>query len=468
MVAWLIWLSTSFWGSTEIGVRLPAVFLGVGTAFFIFLFGNKINGYKGGLLSALFFSSTIGAALSSYIMTIDAPLLFFWSGSMYFLWLAQESVLLDKKSAYKYILIAGFLTGLGYLSKQTMIAFTAMSLFFIILFKETRWHLTKYLVPFLAPQIFCLIPPLYWNYKHNWITFSHTAHHFEHGNKSLFDFTLKFNSFFELIGSQFGIITPIIFLVLLSFGFCVLFLGIRYFLNNSRRKLSINELLSYYLVFLGLIPLLAVFLLSFKQRINANWPAPFYLSMSVLIVPCYWEIVKCSGDYFIKIKRLVPLGIVTGGVLVICLYLLPIFLQGFGLLGKDFDPTLRLRGWKALASNIEKILDSFPQRDKIFIVARRRQTVSELAFYLKDQPKVYRWNGKNGKIKSQYELWQGPYPKWAGKNGLVVFDAQKDLKGLDKCFKEFSFLKEIKIPLGSNKFRIFKVYLGKELISWKE
>ena len=467
MVAWLIWLSTSFLGATEIGVRFPAVLLGVGTAFFLFLFGKKICGIKAGLLSAILYSSTIGAALLSYIMTIDAPLLFFWCGAMYLFWMGVENAILNKKATFKLFIISGIFAGLGLLSKQTMVAFTIMTLFFLILLKNKRLFFNfKHWNSFLFPQFLCLIPPLYWNYRHNWITFSHTAHHFEQGEKTAFNLTLKFNTFFELLGSQIGIITPIIFLVLLSFSFCILLLEIKNFI--SKQPINKDRLLSNYLVFIGVLPLLGVFLLSFKQRINANWPAPFYLSMTMLAVFCYFNIFECKGTYFNKIKKLLPYGSILGVLLVSLLYLLPFVLDNLGILGKKIDPTVRLRGWKTLALEVDEILDDLSLRGKAFVVARRRQTVSELAFYLKGQPIVYRWNGKNGKIKSQYELWEGPFPHFKGKDGLIIFDAKKDLKGLDSCFKEFSFLKEIKIPLGSGRFRAFKVYLGKSLISWKE
>ncbi len=464
MVAWLMALSTSILSTSEFAVRFPAVILNVLTAVAIYLTGRKMSGHKTGFLASLAYCSTIGAAVAGYIMTIDAPLLCFWALTLFFLWLAVERSIQEEGASHSGLwIVSGIFCGLGLLSKQTMIALSgAMALFFWA--TNHGRNLLRQRGPYLfyAFQLLLLSPFLWWNYKHNWITFLHTAHHFEQAEKTSL---LRVDTFLELLGTQAGLITPLLYVVLMAGAVCIVWAAItksRYLGALESRKLLLVTILS----FSGLLPLLSVFLLSFKQRINANWPAPFYISLSLLLG--LWLsgfLQKGQGRRCQQIKGLFRPAVATGLILVATLYVLPFVFTYTSLSGSSFDPTVRLRGWRQLAQETDGLLSSVPRKDKTIIVARRRQTVSELAFYMKDHPVVYRWNGFERRIKSQYELWPGPVDKM-GWDALVVVAANKKLDGLERCFHSFSLLKQINIDLGGTRKRIFNVYLGQGLSKW--
>ncbi len=463
MVAWLIGLSTSVLPVTEFGVRFPAVVLSVFTGLAIFLTARLMGNQRAGLMAVLLYSATIGSAVSGFIMTIDAPLLCYYVWTLYFLYKAAES---SKKAdgatgSLLHWIAAGFFCGLGLLSKQTMVALSLSSVVFLLSFLGIKKTFkTKGIYWFYGVQAVMLIPFLFWNWQHGWITFVHTAHHFEGAERAT---TVHVSTFLELLGSQAIIITPIIFILII----CASIDGLVRALTGLFRKDDQSLLGPVLLLELsGFFPLIAVLLLSFIQRINANWPAPFYLPLCILLglwIESPWlqevkMLKKCKGLFKIAVK--------TGFIFVAILYVLPFVFSHPSLSGASFDPTLRLKGWRALAAQADSLLHTVPRPEKTFVIARRRQSVSELAFYMKGHPHVYRWNGPRGRIKSQYELWEGPLAGKAGWDALIIIDAQKGLDHLDECFSSFVHLKEIKLKLGENTVRTFNAYLGKELLKW--
>ncbi len=463
MVAWLIWLSTHLLPQTEFGVRLPAVLLNLFTTLGIFFLARKMAGARAGLLAALSYSATIGSTVSGYIMTIDAPLLCFWIWTLYFFWRAQGIELGEgSPKALAFWALSGLFCGLALLSKQTAVALSgACALFFILSQGPLRLIRHKGTYVFFGIQLSVLVPFLLWNYNHGWITFVHTAHHFEQAEKT---HLFRVDTFLELIGSQAGLITPIIFVTL----FCASIWAVREIIKSGRNSDQWRKRVSplVLLVLSGPLPLLAVFVLSLKQRVNANWPAPFYLSISVLLG--LWLVMeKGAGKSapFSGCRRLYRPGIILGAVLVAILYALPFLFVHTPLSSSKIDPTVRLRGWKELASKADTFLSSFPKPERTFIVARRRQSASELAFYMAGKPRVYRWNGFDRKIKSQYELWPSPIDK-KGWDALVVVEEGKSLDGLEQCFRNFAPLGKIRVRLGKDRVRLFNIYEGRELQRW--
>jgi len=463
MVAWLIWLSTHLLPQTEFGVRFPAVLLNLFTALGIFLLAKKMAGARAGLLAALSYSATVGSAVSGYIMTIDAPLLCFWIWTLYFFWGALEIELGEgPEKALALWALSGLFCGLALLSKQTTVALSgACALFFIFSLGPLRVIRHKGAYIFFGISLLVLVPFLLWNYNHGWITFVHTAHHFAQAETTGL---LRIDTFLELIGSQAGLITPIIFITL----FCASLWAVREIVISSRNSDQWKERVCplVFLVLSGPLPILAVFILGLKQRVNANWPAPFYLSLSVLLGLWLvkegeaWKSAPFSGC-----RRLYRPGIIFGFALVGVLYALPFLFFHTSLAGSKIDPTVRLRGWKELASKADTFLSSFPNPERTFIVARRRQSASELAFYMAGKPRVYRWNGFDRKIKSQYELWPSPIDK-KGWDALVVVEEGKALDGLEQCFGNFFPLGKIRVRLGKERVRLFNIYEGRGLQRW--
>ncbi|RUM89634.1 MAG: hypothetical protein DSZ23_02985 [Thermodesulfatator sp.] len=467
MVAWVMALFCSIFGNTAFAVRLPAVLFSSLTLCFLFFLGTRMFDARTGFYSAIVFFGTIGSAVASMIMTIDAPLLCFWSSALFLVWRAWEVCKEGNESSRKCFLwwaAAGAVTGFGLLSKQTMAGFTMAVMIFLVGSRQGRRML---LSPgpwiFIISQALLMLPVIIWNQCHGWVTLEHTAHHFESATGKAI---LNFKTFFELLGTQSGIVTPVTFVLALVVSACFSWRLVKNNLLNPHTEKHAGNM-EFYLLASGFLPIIAVFLLSFRQRINANWPAPFYLSLGILISAWALGKTRC-GSRLDGLQRFFQPGLYLGIFLVCLLYLLPAFMGLFDLYGTKLDPTKRLRGWSQLGMAAGRVLEGFPRPDKTFVISRRRQTVSELAFYMPGQPNVYRWSRPDRPVSTQYELWPGPTDK-KGWDALIIFEKHRFLVSeMDGCFSRLEFIKQMDIPLGNGAKRSYMVYRGIEMKNWPE
>jgi 4-amino-4-deoxy-L-arabinose transferase-like glycosyltransferase len=146
-------------------------------------------------------------------MTIDAPLLFFWCFALYAFWRCIESGQCD----LRWMAGSTAAVGLGLLSKQTMLVFFPLAGIFLLTGRDDRRHLARW--PFwlwTAGSLLFLLPVIFWNSRHGWITLFHTMGHFETDVVGLKQRIIRFGEFF---GSQFGILSPVTFgLILIMAG----------------------------------------------------------------------------------------------------------------------------------------------------------------------------------------------------------------------------------------------------------
>ena len=215
------------------------------------------------------------------------------------------------------------------------------------------------------------------------------------------------------------------------------------------------------LIFAGIAILIPITLLSLKQRVNANWPAPFYVAPMIFIAA--WHGLHIStGRHIDRMRSLVRPAIITGAVMTVILYALPLLIPALGLEGSAVDPLVRVRGWKGLAMKVANVRQELPSPQRTFIVTRRRQTASELAFYMPGNPRPYRWSGNRSHITTQYELWPGPGSDKKGWDALIIIDENKEVPAdLPSHFKNFSRISPLSIPLGNGRQRGFNLFIGR-------
>ena len=447
LIGWLMALAGWAGRNSVFGIRVFAVLLGTGTLVFLFLLGRRMYGPKTAFWGVAAMASCPGNGALNLLLTIDAPLLFFWSASLYLLW--QFLTAEKNKSAWTIALI--FSLGLGSLSKQMTLVFFICGLFFLAASPQYRYLLKKPWIwlSSLAALLF-LVPPLYWNAKNNWITFHHTAHHFQSSSPGLSGFLTHPAAF---IGTQLFIISPVTWVLLIALSIVILF---------SFFKLETKE---RFLFIFGGLPLAVVLLMTLRQKINGNWPAAFYPSAILLLAAWATGTIKITTPID-RWRRVFLPGIVIGAILALFTYALPLVVKATDLQGSRIDPLVRLEGWSGLAKKVAAIQITFPRPRETFVMTvGHRYLTSELAFYLPHQPQVYRWAG-NGKIQSQYELWGGP----KGKNGwdcliIVTGNVPRIPPRLAERFQAVRRLKVITRDLGPTKTREFTVFQGR---GWKE
>jgi undecaprenyl-diphosphatase len=446
MIAWLIWLTTSLGGSTTFMVRLPAVLLGTGGLAWIYLLASRLYGRRAGFWAALISAATPGNVVVSLLMTIDAPLIFFWGGALYGFWRFLER---DARQTW-WLVLATVCVGLGLLSKQTMGGFLVLGTLFVISSRTDRIELVRpRLWLWICGSLLFLIPVVWWNSQHGWITVQHTSSHFTGETATLLKRLARSGEFW---GSQFGVFSPVT---------CFLVLAVLVAAFAALRNLGRKE--RYLLCFSGL-PLSGVFVLSLTQRVEPNWPAAFYPAAIVMLVG--WALEKVDLPFLVPLRRNALVRcVVVGGVFAVGTHAVAF---GLGLQGSKLDPAVRLRGWQQLAEEVGERYARLPQTERTFVaVTAGRAVAAELAFYMPQQPRVFLYNA-DGEIDSQYDLWGGPQGR-EGWDALLVTPVEKQAPPeLAAAFAELNDLGTVEIPIGSGRCHTFRLWLGRELHQWPE
>jgi 4-amino-4-deoxy-L-arabinose transferase-like glycosyltransferase/membrane-associated phospholipid phosphatase len=435
MIAYLIYMSTSIFGDSVFGIRIMAVLFSALSSIFLYILGKKLYDEKVGLFSAILIQIIPLFSAFGILFTIDSPFIFFWILSLFFFWKVVSSGHIIKdfnselgtrnsnhllseinpptpplekggKGGFEkrecrgthysspithhpsliYWILLGISIGCGLLTKYTMALFYLSAFLFLLLLKEQRKVLfTK--GPYVAFLISLIVfsPVIIWNTHHDWVTFRHTAGQVQMAK----GVQLSLKSFFEFFGSQLGIITPFLFIIM----------------GVSLWKLR-NQPEGAFLFWFS-IPIIAFFLLkSIQGKVQANWALPGYIT-GIIAFSVY------SIKRFYSEGKSMKIFIVTAVLLSVIATSVGHYSSLLSLPGK-MDPTNRIRGWKELGTEVTKIYEGMSAIRPTFIFSDGYQMSSELAFYVKGHPVTYCIN--LGRRMNQYDL-------WPGFNNLLHYDA---------------------------------------------
>ena len=439
MVAWLIGGSTWLLGDHTFTVRLPALLLGTVFLGYFCATARAFYGERGAALALLLVLATPVNVLANFLMTIDPPLYCFWMMSIYYL----RRALFDADPVAWFW--AGLASAAALLSKQSAIILPLMLALFLALDQPRRPFLKKQFFWYLLPIIAAALPILWWNQQHDWVMFGHSKSHF--GNTGDISWIKHLQWARDFLLYQMLLVSPVLFgLVVLSSGQSL----------ANFRELDAER---RFQLLMGPVLLMGVLLLSFLQKAQGNWPMPFYFTGLILLAG---EWLKGAW------KKSLKYGLIFGYVMVATTYSLPILLHALNLQNSSLDPTKRFKSWQELAVNVQfERLISVPELKNTFVVALgHRYLASELAFYLPDHPKVYRFE-PSGMVTSQYEVWPGPI-EFVGRNGFVIGEVpEENLPAeLKAAFTDFRFLAQIPNPGKPNS--PYYLYLGEQLKYWPQ
>ncbi|MCO6454895.1 MAG: glycosyltransferase family 39 protein [Pirellulaceae bacterium] len=455
MVAWLIAAGTALAGDTSFGVRLPAVLLGTCGLLWVYLLGRRMYDHQVGLWAMVVSAATPGNTALSLLMTIDAPLLFCWSASLYGFWR-----FLERGPDRRWWLLACLaFTGLGILSKQTMLGFLGLAGVFVLLSHDDRRELFRPGIWLWGlGSVAFLTPVLLWNWRHDWITLEHTSEHFATGGQPV-AWWRHLADCGEFLATQVGVVSPLAW---------VLAIGVLGMAGWSFPRLPRRE--RFLLCFSGL-PLAGVLLLSLRQRVEPNWPAAFYPAAIVLLVAWLRGHVALVQPACER-PRLLRRVAVVGAVCSLLVYLMPFTLNALGLQGTRWDAAVRMRGWSELGQVVGEQLEllrageserpAVAGHEPLVLVTTGRAVASELAFYLPTQPRVYLWNG-SGRVTSQYDIWGGPR-SGDGADALIVThpDGQPPAAVLE-AFARVEPLETVRVEIGNGRRHEFRLWHGTAL-----
>lgn len=380
-VAWLISLGTLIAGHSVLGVKLAAPVLYSASALVIYHCGQKIASKKSGVIAGLVFISSTVIGFNSVFITTDAPLIFFWSLSIY-----MCIRCLDSGSLKDWFLL-GMTVGMGMLSKYTMAALPLAVFLFMLSDNKYRLLLTQYkpwLAAVIAGAIFSL--NLWWNSEHGWIAFLHTSEISQQGKNGF-----NISGFLEFALGQIFVFGPI-------WAYLIIRIALRVKNSNAASEVSdcrqrfkdIPKLLLF--ISLGILALISI--QAITSRAFINWAAPWVVACSILI--------GVYSKTFNNIKWL-RIGLLTHLLLLSAFYHWPQLLNHLQIeQSRKNNPYQRLAGWDQVASKLKPILEQHPDA---LLASDSRDLLAYLGFHaLPGQPELVRWNPNSENIRDHYDL----------------------------------------------------------------
>jgi hypothetical protein len=413
-------VSHALLGNEMLAVRLPAVLCGSLLLVSLYVLTLQVYGRERLAVAALALALplpvvTAGASL----MTIDAPYTCCWGWALV---LGHRAVFRGSAWAWP---AAGLVLGLGILAKYTMLLWVPSLGLFLLLTPGYRRLLVRPGFWVLAGVgALCCLPILVWNVQHDWVSLRHVGGQagFEEGSA-----TVRWLGPLEFVGIQCGL--------LLGFWFLAWLAAMVQHAPWREADPGVR-----YLWWMS-APMFTVFLLfSLKTSEEPNWPVTTYISG--LVLTAAWLAGRLaaprSGYGRWALGGSLTAACVLGSALTVVLHhthwIQPLLLVLSGpatdeqpLPLRRFDPTCRLRGWRTLATAVDRLRDELRARGEEPLVAGWSWTLpGELGFYCREHPVVYSLGRALGDRHSQYDLWH-PNPvadaeTFAGRTFIFVGD----------------------------------------------
>ena len=374
LVGWTQYIFTSLFGVNEFGARVAAILIGFFTSLFLYQLIYQIdkNATKSFMAVLALYASFIFNAL--FLMLMPDTLLFLLIIPIIF-----AVIRLEKESSTKNWLLLGILLGLAGLSKYTAVLFIVPIILYLLLKKRYELFYSPKLLLGAAIALLIISPVLYWNIKHNWISFTYQSSHVVGSTH------IHWGGFFKSLGAQFGAYNPL--LVPLAF----------YGLYKSLRSKNDTLFLS------GLFGLTLISFFTYAALYKTalpHWSALFYL----LFIPL--------GTYYMLdiSKKYVKFAIIFGLFISALAYTELVFKF---IPQPDYKSIHRdIYGW----DTIMKRANAAIKNDKNEALAVTNWTLASRAmFYNRNYPsKVYLLD----KRKDQFDLWEEKHKK--GKDIIII------------------------------------------------
>jgi 4-amino-4-deoxy-L-arabinose transferase-like glycosyltransferase len=418
MIAVLIRAGTALFGNTAFGVRFFPVLAGTGAAAAITFTARELAGDDSARLATLVFACMPLAAAGFVLATPDAPMLCAAGWTMYAVVRALRTPPgTSGRTLRMWWLVAGVSIGLAMASKFTSVLLPAALVVAFVSHPRLQNEFGKP-GPYLAVAVAALVllPVLWWNARHDWVSFRFQLGHGLGEPKG--GALGAVNRELELVGGQIGLVSPILF----------------YFVARAVKR-AFEPTPDGVRAVLGVVAAscVAFFVYSATRRsVEANWPAIAWLPAVVLLAT---EPLQSWRS-----ERWLTRGLMLGGVLSAIIYthvLFPIL-----PLPAPRDQVAKAFGWQLLADKVQKHREWLTSRasfgaSDLYFAAERYQDASELAFHLQEHPRVFSLN-LTGR-PNPYDLW-GTFPERAARGAalLLVLDDEHDeprvIRKLTCCF----------------------------------
>lgn len=378
-------------------------------------------------------SSSLMISILSIISTPDVPLLLFWTLSLIALY---KAVFYNN---FKQWLLAGLFMGLAFDSKYTSIFLQfGLVLFLILSHKYRKLLVSKGFFSSIILSILTAFPVLYWNYKHQFVSFLFQS---TQRAESVTSFGIKPLSFLGTIGHELLIVIPPLFIFIAILTFKTI--------KKQLLKWHFPEDKNLFLLSFFLPTFLGFFAISFFYWVKINWLMPGYIA-GFIFASIY------ISKKWVKVNLWFSLVLHLALAIEVIFYVVPV---------KSDDTWF---GWDQLAQNVNEIQKNYP--NTFIFSADNYKTTAILNFYL--NKKVY---GENiiGKFALQYDYIGDDLSLLNGKNAIFI-NSQKRFKNdaklgeiPEKLEPYFDSIKELNPILIKNNGKTVRKFLIYYVINYK-
>jgi len=380
-IAWQIGLGTLIFGNTESGIRIVSVLIAFAQAFAIYHLAlacqlRSHTAFWSGIIMAF---CPVGIFGSIFAIT-DGGLLLFWTVACILL------VHGLKRFSFPNPIWIGLCIAAGALFKWSIYIFWIYAfLLYSLSFPFQNWYKKFFLGASLS--LLGLLPSIYWNWSHDWATFRHVGSTLNGGHGP------NEGNFFEFIGSQALLLSPIFFGLLL----CAYKYALKTFKNLD---LSLVFCLLFSCVTLCLFSFLSLF-----QKLQGNWILFAYPTGIVLI-----------GWYCCEVNMYALKWLKGGSVFSIALSSMILCWPSFTINYRK-SPFKHNLGWYELNQSLQ--MHGYDP-DTHFLVSDKYQTTSILSFYSEGQKRAYFLN-LEGNRKNQFSYWPDLQSQEKKKSGFFIW-----------------------------------------------
>jgi 4-amino-4-deoxy-L-arabinose transferase-like glycosyltransferase len=431
LIAWIIAATTGLFGDSEFAIRIASPLLHAITSWLVFILARDLYDERAAFWSSVIYLTIPAVTVSSGIISTDVPLLAAWTAAL----IALDRCV--KHESYSWAAAAGVAIGLGLLAKYAMGYFAVGVLVYAAVSPDgRRFLLSGRSLVAAAIAAVVLLPNILWNFGHSFATVSHTASNANWGG-SLFNF----DEFTDFIVGQFGVIGPLLMLMLI-FGLATL--------RTRLREAGLRAPADVFLLAFSLPILIIVAGQAFISRANANWAAPAYVGLTVLVAVWALRLLRPRILAASLLLHLALAGLVYAAVLN------PTVLATLDSLGSKAPVSngfKRMKGWDEIGLIVTALAESRPYTA---ILSDDREDIAELFYYARPRtPPLLMWD-EDGVPEDHFEL---TYPFKGIEDGPVLFITRRqDYARITDKFATTELLAAPSIAIGGGRTRDFRIF----------
>ncbi len=374
-----------------------------------------LDGIGVGAIAVILLNATLLLGVGSVIMTPDAPLLLFWTLTLW----AMARLIVSGRG--RWWLAAGVFAGLTALSKFTAVfLFVGVGLWALLVPQGRVWLRRWQPWAAVAIGVALFVPVIVWNASHQW------AGLLKQGGRVADWQPARAAGFLaELVGAQVGLATPWIFVL------CMIGLGVA-----ARRTWVTRDPAWTLLAALSVLPVVVFLQHAVGDRVQGNWPAIIYPALA--LAGAVW-LAERGGRDWVGASAL-GFGITAVVYLQVLFGLIP--------LPPGVDPiALRLRGWDALARQTEA---AFHASNARFVAADGYAMDSELAWTLPASVPVVG-------VDARWAFFALPAAPIAGQVGLLLRDSARTDPPDPSVWQQAAPLGFVTRPGGAREIAVYRV-----------